>query len=64
MIWITEKDLLVLLTILKGDKMEKYGVDKSSEMEKTAKEKEKKKQKEGLLKHTWEQAKKESGITE
>jgi hypothetical protein len=29
-IWITNEDIAVLLTILKGEKMEKYGVDKSS----------------------------------
>ena len=42
MIWITSKDIEVLLTILKGDKMEKYGVDKSSkkdDMEKVSHEK-------------------------
>jgi len=41
-IWITNKDIEVLLTILKGGKMEKYGVDKSStkdDMEKTSHEK-------------------------
>jgi hypothetical protein len=41
-IWITNEDIAVLLTILKGDKMEKYGVDKSStkdDMEKVSHEK-------------------------
>lgn len=37
--------------------MEKYGVDKSSEMEKTAKQKEEKRG-EDLIKHAWDEIKK------
>ena len=54
MIKLTNEDLLVLLTILKGDKMEKYGVDKSSQkddMEKVAQEK--------LVSKVWKELKEE-----
>ena len=40
--------------------MEKYGVDKSSEMEKTAKKKEKKSA--DLLKQSWEEIKKKESF--